>query len=42
MKRRRRVAPSSQSSSALAGFRFPPEVIVLGGALVFAVRVVLP
>ena len=29
MKRRRCVAPSSQLSSAFAGFRFPPEVILL-------------
>jgi IS6 family transposase len=29
MKRRRRVAPSSQLSSAFVGFRFPAEVIVL-------------
>ena len=29
MKRRRRVAPSSQLSSAFVGFRFPAEVVVL-------------
>ena len=36
MKRRRRVAPSSQSLSVFVGFRFPPEVILL------AVRWYLP
>jgi transposase-like protein len=29
MKRHRRVAPSGRLSSAFAGFRFPPEVILL-------------
>jgi transposase-like protein len=29
MKRRRRVTQSAQLSSAFAGFRFPPEVIML-------------
>ena len=29
MKHRRRVAPSSQLSSAFTGFRFPPEIILL-------------
>jgi transposase-like protein len=29
MKRHRRVAPSGQLSSGFAGFRFPPEVILM-------------
>jgi hypothetical protein len=42
MKHRRSCPPIHQGSVAFAGFRFPPEVILLAVPLVSAVRPVIP